>query len=231
MKLRLPPLTLRPALDRLRRLRTRGESRAEAAGTEEAAVPSVAARGPAELIGLGLAMFVAISLVALIVILAAPATIGCGSRQVGTHEAAPAPAAPAAAPAAPSAAPAPAPATEEPETEAAAAPPPGPSSLVGDYECRFTRGDRELRPVPCSIRDSGGELRLEQAGGAVRLSGTVVEDEAGFRLQGEVTCAAGPCPGPGMRELLFFNQGKSAYSAVLPVRGGHFLNIDIIRAP
>jgi hypothetical protein len=85
--------------------------------------------------------------------------------------------------------------------------------------------------VPCAIRaGTDGALHLEQPGGAVRLSGTVTEDEAGFRLSGEVVCAAGPCPGPGSREVLFYSQGPSAYSAVLLLRGGRFLNIDLVRA-
>ena len=223
MKPRLPDLGL--VLDRLRRLRAGTSLPPRTDGDE---VPSLRARVPAEFIGLGLAMFLALSLVALVVILAAPASIGCGSRQVG-DQAAPAPVVKPLAPTPQT--PEPEPASEERAAVEQPAPPPGPSNLVGDYECRFTRGDRELRPVPCSIRDDGGQLRLEQAGGVVQLTGTVVEDEAGFRLQGEVTCAAGPCPGPGMRELLFFSQGRSAYSAVLPVRGGHFLNIDLVRAP
>ncbi len=182
----------------------------------------------------------ALAPLALPVFFAAPAGSGCGTRQIGRDQpAAPAPAAAGAAPAvaaegAPPAGP-PAAATAgaggTADTGAAAlAPPPGPSALAGDYECRFTRGDRELTPVPCAIRaGADGALRLEQTGGPVRVSGTITEDEAGFRLNGEVTCSAGPCPGPGGRDVLFFSQGKTAYSAVLPLRRGLFLNIDLIR--
>ena len=190
-------------------------------------------RRPGELIGLGLAMCVALSFVTLLVLLVAPVTSGCGSRQVAGPTAAAPAAPPEAAPAPASAVAAPAAAPPDATTTAAPAvapPAPPPSSLVGDYECRFTRGNRELAPVPCAIRaGDGGTLRIEQAGGAVRLSGNVTEDEAGFRLDGEVTCTAGPCPGPGGRNVLFFNQGPGAYSAVLLIKGGRFLNIDIVR--
>jgi hypothetical protein len=169
---------------------------------------------------------------------AAPAGSGCGTRQVSRDE--PSPTAPSAE--APPAAPETAPETgTETETETAAPPapaaappaaeePPPAPALAGDYECRFTRGEREFAPAPCAIRPGAdGELRLEQTGGPIRLSGTVTEDEAGFRLSGEVTCARGPCPGRGSRDVLFFSQGKTAYSAVLPLRSGLFLNIDLVR--
>lgn len=201
----------------------------DADGADDAAAVRLP-RPPGELIGLGLAMCVALSFVTLLVLLAAPATSGCGSRQVaGPTAAAPAPAAPEPAPAPVAAPPAPPDATSTAAPAAAPVAPP-PSSLIGDYECRFTRGNREGQPVPCAIRaDEGGALRIEQAGGPVRLSGSVTEDEAGFRFDGEVTCTAGPCPGPGGRDLLFFNQGPGAYSAVVLIRGGRFLNIDVVR--
>jgi hypothetical protein len=247
-------LRLQAWLDRLPRNRLqgwlRGTARAgraatgadgaesETGGSDEDGADDPAAvrlrRPPGELIGLGLAMCVALSFVTLLVLLAAPAASGCGSRQVAGPTAA-APAAPPEAASAPAPAVAAAPAAAPPDATTTAAPAvappaPPPSSLVGDYECRFTRGNRELAPVPCAIRaGDGGALRIEQAGGAVRLSGNVTEDEAGFRLDGEVTCTSGPCPGPGGRNLLFFNQGPGAYSAVLLLRGGRFLNIDIVR--
>ena len=236
-------------LDRLPRIRLqgwlRGSARAgraatgaegaesESGGSDEDGAEDPAAvrlrRRPGELIGLGLAMCVALSFITLLVLLVAPVTSGCGSRQVaGPSAAAPPAAAPASAVAA-------APTAAPPDATTSAAPavaPPAPpaSSLAGDYECRFTRGNRELAPVPCAIRaGDGGALRIEQAGGAVRLSGNVTEDQAGFRVDGEVTCASGACPGPGARNVLFFNQGPGAYSAVLLIKGGRFLNIDIVR--
>jgi hypothetical protein len=224
MKLGLPALVGRLSPARLRGLLRRAPSSADGE-----AVP----RSSGELIGIGLAMCVALSFVALLVLIAAPATSGCGSRQIAGEHAAEEPvAAPPVSPAQPAPAEASAaePAAPAPEPSAATPPPPAPSALIGDYECRFTRGERELAPVPCAIRAAdGGELRMEQAGGAVRLSGIVTEDEAGFRLSGEVTCAAGPCPSPGARDLLFFSEGPSAYSAVVLIRGGRFLNIDLIR--
>jgi hypothetical protein len=227
MKLRLPALVGRLSPARLRGL----VRRAPSSSADGEASP----RSSGELIGIGLAMCVALSLVTLLVLLVAPATSGCGSRQGGDGAAAEPVAAPDRTAAEPTA-PAPAAAADAPPAAApapaAAAPPaaPAPSPLIGDYECRFTRGDRELAPVPCAIRaGAGGELRMEQPGGAVRLSGTVTADDAGFRLSGEVTCAAGPCPGPGTRDLLFFSEGPSAYSAVVLIRGGRFLNIDLIR--
>jgi hypothetical protein len=212
-----------------------GEDGSEASGSDADDAEDPAAvrlrRPPEALIGLGLAMCVALSFVTLLVLLAAPATSGCGSRQVsGTTAAAPTAAPPEAEPGAASAPPAAPPDAPGVPAPAAAPAAPPPSSLVGDYECRFTRGNRELAPVPCAIRaGDGGVLRMEQAGGAVRLSGNITEDEAGFRLDGEVTCTSGPCPGPGGRDLLFFNQGPGAYSAVLLIKGGRFLNIDIVR--
>jgi len=113
---------------------------------------------------------------------------------------------------------------------AAASTAPTAAELAGDYECRFTRGDRELAPVSCAIRTGAdGALRLEQAGGNIRVSGTVTADEAGFRLSGEVTCVSGPCPAAGTRELVFFSQSRTAYSAVVSLRNGAFLNIDLAR--
>ncbi|HKE15412.1 MAG TPA: hypothetical protein VKB80_11125 [Kofleriaceae bacterium] len=221
MKLRLPALAGRLSPARLRGLLRRAPSTADGEASP---------RSSGELIGIGLAMCVVLSLVTLLILIAAPATSGCGARAVGDGAAAE----PVAAQVSPGAEPtAPAPADPPPAAVAAAAAPPAapaPSPLIGDYECRFTRGERELAPVPCAIRaGSGGELRMEQPGGAVRLSGTVTADDAGFRLSGEVTCAAGPCPGPGTRDLLFFSEGPSAYSAVVLIRGGRFLNIDLIR--
>jgi hypothetical protein len=107
---------------------------------------------------------------------------------------------------------------------------PSSDALVGDYECRFVRGDAELPPATCAIRsgDDGG-LRLEQAGGELRLTGSVAPEDAGFRLSGEVTCAAGPCPSPGARDIVFFTQRAGAYSAVVPLASGELLNIDLVR--
>lgn len=128
---------------------------------------------------------------------------------------------------------------------------PAPDALVGDYECRFARGDTELAPATCAIRDGGGgRLRLEQPGGALRLSGNVEPEEAGFRLTGEVACAprersprerdsasrgvtprasGEPCPTPGTRDILFFTQRIGAFSAVVPLPSGDLLNIDLTR--
>ena len=107
---------------------------------------------------------------------------------------------------------------------------PAPSTLLGDYECRFARGESELEPSMCAIRDAGdGTLRLEQPGGAIRLEGEVVADPAGFRLRGEIVCTAEPCPPPGSREIVFFTQRAGAYSAVVPLSGGELLNIDLAR--
>jgi len=103
-------------------------------------------------------------------------------------------------------------------------------ALVGDYECRFARGDAELPPTTCAIRDAGdGRLRLEQPGGALRLSGSVEPEDAGFRLTGEVTCTGEPCPAPGTRDIVFFTQRTGAYSAVVPLPSGDLLNIDLTR--
>lgn len=107
---------------------------------------------------------------------------------------------------------------------------PDPDALVGDYECRFARGDAELPPATCAIRDAGdGRLRLEQPGGALRLSGSVEPEDAGFRLTGEVACAGEPCPTPGTRDIVFFTQRTGAYSAVVPLPSGDLLNIDLTR--
>jgi len=107
---------------------------------------------------------------------------------------------------------------------------PAPDALVGDYECRFARGDNELSPAACAIRDGGdGHLRLEQPGGPLRLSGSVAPDEAGFRLTGEVTCTGEPCPAPGTRDIVFFTQRTGAFSAVVPLPSGDLLNIDLTR--
>jgi hypothetical protein len=107
---------------------------------------------------------------------------------------------------------------------------PAPDALVGDYECRFARGDSELEPSACAIRDGGdGRLRLEQAGGALRLTGSVEPADAGFRLIGEVTCTGEPCPAAGTRDIVFFTQGTGAFSAVVPLPSGDLLNIDLTR--
>jgi hypothetical protein len=206
----------------------------DAPGAEDAADGAAPpAREPGELLGIGVAMMVALSLVALLVVLVAPTSSGCGTRGVGDRQTASATPAPTTAPsgAGSTATAEPVAPVAEPEAEVETAPPPPqPSALVGDYECRFTRGDRELRPVPCAIRaGDDGAMRLEQSGGPVRLSGTVSEDEAGLRLTGEVLCSAGPCPAPGSRDILFFSQGASGYSAVLPLRSGLLLNIDLVR--
>jgi hypothetical protein len=103
-------------------------------------------------------------------------------------------------------------------------------ALVGDYECRFARGDTELDPSACAIRDGGdGRLRLEQAGGALRLTGSVEPEDAGFRLTGEVACTGEPCPAPGTRDIVFFSQRTGAFSAVVPLPSGDLLNIDLTR--
>jgi len=107
---------------------------------------------------------------------------------------------------------------------------PDPDALVGDYECRFSRGEVELEPATCAIRAGGdGDLRLEQAGGVVRLTGRVAPEEAGFRLTGEVVCTGGSCPSPGTRDIVFFTQRTGAYAAVVPLSSGDFLNIDLTR--
>ncbi|HEU5055566.1 MAG TPA: hypothetical protein VFU21_03550 [Kofleriaceae bacterium] len=107
---------------------------------------------------------------------------------------------------------------------------PEPDALVGDYECRFTRGEVELEPATCAIRDGGdGQLRLEQPGGALRLTGSVAPEEAGFRLTGEVVCAGDPCPSPGTRDIVFFTQRAGTYAAVVPLPSGDLLNIDLTR--
>jgi hypothetical protein len=107
---------------------------------------------------------------------------------------------------------------------------PAPDALVGDYECRFARGDAELAPAACAIRDGGdGRLRLEQAGGALRLTGSVEPADAGFRLTGEVACTGEPCPAPGTRDIVFFTQRTGAFSAVVPLPSGDLLNIDLTR--
>ena len=107
---------------------------------------------------------------------------------------------------------------------------PDPDALVGDYECRFARGESELPPATCAIRDGGdGRLHFEQPGGVLRLSGSVEPEEAGFRLTGEVACAGEPCPSPGTRDIVFFTQRAGAYSAVVPLTSGDLLNIDLTR--
>jgi hypothetical protein len=107
---------------------------------------------------------------------------------------------------------------------------PAPDALVGDYECRFARGDTELDPSACAIRDGGdGRLRLEQAGGALRLTGSVEPEDAGFRLTGEVACTGEPCPAAGTRDIVFFTQRTGAFSAVVPLPSGDLLNIDLTR--
>jgi len=107
---------------------------------------------------------------------------------------------------------------------------PAPDALVGDYECRFARGDSELAPATCAIRDGGGgQLRFEQAGGPLRLSGSVAPEEAGFRLTGEVSCTGEPCPAGGTRDIVFFTQRAGAFSAVVPLPSGDLLNIDLTR--
>jgi hypothetical protein len=107
---------------------------------------------------------------------------------------------------------------------------PAPDALVGDYECRFARGDTELEPSTCAIRDGGdGRLRLEQAGGPLRLTGSVEPEDAGFRLTGEVACTGEPCPAPGTRDIVFFTQRSGAFSAVVPLPSGDLLNIDLTR--
>lgn len=102
-------------------------------------------------------------------------------------------------------------------------------ALVGDYDCRFARGDGELPPTPCAIRADGDALRFEQPGGAIRLAGAVTADEAGFRLAADIFCSSPPCPAPGRRDLVFFTQRPGAYAAVLPLDGGDLLNIDVVR--
>ena len=105
------------------------------------------------------------------------------------------------------------------------------AALVGSYQCRFIRGESELEPATCAIRAADdGTLRLEQPGGPIRLGGTVVAEEAGFRLTGEVHCSLEPCPAAGTRDLLFYAQAPGAFSAVLPLTGGELLNIDLSRA-
>jgi hypothetical protein len=104
-------------------------------------------------------------------------------------------------------------------------------ALIGSYHCRFLRGETELEPAACAIRPAqDGSLRFEQPGGPIRLGGTVVAEEAGFRLTGEVHCSIEPCPSAGTRDLLFFTQGPGAFSAVAPLVGGELLNIDLTRA-
>jgi hypothetical protein len=226
MKLRLPAL---PGLAGVRQARVRLRGWLRGFTRSSAGDETDSSRMPGQLLGLLLSMSVALSFIALAVLLVAPASSGCGSRQervAAAPKVSPAPAAPAPGPPITTTAP-------PPPASAAPSPPPAPppSALIGDYQCRFTRGERELDPVPCAIRaGADGALRLEQPGGALRLSGTVTEDEAGFRLSGEIECASGPCPGPGSREVLFYSQGPSAYSAVLLLRGGRFLNIDLVRA-
>ena len=107
---------------------------------------------------------------------------------------------------------------------------PDPDALVGDYECRFSRGEVELEPATCAIRAGGdGTLRLEQPGGPLRLTGSVAPEDAGFRLTGEVVCTGGPCPSPGTRDIVFFTQRTGAYAAVVPLSSGDLLNIDLTR--
>ena len=104
--------------------------------------------------------------------------------------------------------------------------------LAGDYECRFTRGERVLAPVTCAIQPgSGGALAIEQTNGNIRLRGTVAPDEAGFRFTGEVTCASGPCLPAGSSELVFFRQSRTDYAAVVTLKNGAFLNVDLRRKP
>jgi hypothetical protein len=165
----------------------------------------------------------------------APASSGCGSRRVvgdstPATASAPTPAAPAPAQDA-----APPPVAEPPVQVAIPAPAKpelaGAAALPGDYDCKVTRGDREFRPAACAIRaGADGALRFEQTAGTVRVNGTVAADEAGFRLTGEITCTSGPCL-KGSRELVFFSQGNGAYSAVVPMRSGLLLNIDLTRRP
>ena len=107
---------------------------------------------------------------------------------------------------------------------------PDPDALVGDYECRFSRGEVELEPTTCAIRDGGdGRLRLEQPGGLMRLTGSVEPEDAGFRLTGEVRCTGEPCPSPGTRDIVFFTQRTGTYSAVVALPAGDLLNIDLTR--
>jgi hypothetical protein len=105
---------------------------------------------------------------------------------------------------------------------------PTPDALVGDYDCRFSRGGTDLPPAPCAIRGDGGGLHFEQPGGAIRLAGAVAADEAGFRLDAAITCAAEPCPTSG-RDIVFFTQRPGAFAAVVPLPGGELLNIDVVR--
>jgi hypothetical protein len=108
---------------------------------------------------------------------------------------------------------------------------PDAAGLVGQYQCRFARGERDHPPELCAIRRAeDGTLRLEQPGGALRLSGTVTAGEPGFRFTGEVVCAQAPCPAPGTRDIPFFAQRPGAYSAVLPLASGDLLNIDLSRS-
>src|SRR5690606_26837837 len=94
---------------------------------------------------------------------------------------------------------------------------PAPSTLLGDYECRFARGESELEPSMCAIRDAGdGSLRLEQPGGAIRLEGALAD-------------TAAPAPPPGSREIPFSPPRAGAYSAVAPLSGGELPNIDLAR--
>jgi hypothetical protein len=189
--------------------------------------------------------FIALAPIALTLSLVAPGSVGCGSRNVGGSTDASAPASSAAAPSTPgdkAAAPAPAPAAAAatargtPAEPVEAAPPPSTAptaaELAGDYECRFTRGERELTPVTCTIRSGdGGALAMEQTNGNIRLRGVVAPDEAGFRFTGEVTCASGPCAPAGSREMIFFRQSRTDYAAVLTLKNGNFLNVDLRRKP
>lgn len=120
--------------------------------------------------------------------------------------------------------------TAKPAATTADAADPGAAELTGDYECRFTRGTAEADPVPCAIHASGqGQLRLEQPGGAVRLAGTVTASDTGFRLSGEITCQTEPCASPGTRDVVFYAQAPTTYSAVVPLSDGSLLNIDLVR--
>jgi hypothetical protein len=164
------------------------------------------------------------------VLFAAPAATGCGTRQVSTQPAEAEPTATAPTAEAAPVATEPASATQPTAPVAPSEPPPPASALAGDYECRVARGDRDLPPAPCAIRaGADGALHLEQTAGQMRLSGAIVEDEAGFRLTGQLTCTRGPCPGRGARELRFFRQGETAFSAVLALRSGLFVNFDLVR--
>src|SRR5690606_16713796 len=101
------------------------------------------------------------------------------------------------------------------------------SRLAGDYQCRIEVRD-QLFEGPCSIRPDGDAFTLAMQAERA-LTGRITATDAGFRLEGELSCTAADCsPDPVSTD--FFEQSQTEYRGVFAVVSqGAIANAALIR--